>query len=532
MGRTLDEIATDYDDFAEITVLIVEDRQKKRFEILFAVVELLPFEQEASPLLVPGADEQSRCARQRWTEGKRTLYAARARVKRAEALSFFRGDRGVRSLRLSESGSSLELHAHVELQAEPPAEVPVLIGESGLDIYSVLPARRVGVRVCSFVGDGLSRMQQLSEREKRVLSDFGKTTLGVDLVERPEHLGAIHLALPDPILRRRPAERLADGERHLLIEFFERKGKSIVGGTIQFTDHRHTGFAFDRVFPIHSTRMVVEIDCDPSMLESRVRNEHGELIEHSHAAFPRGFSFMVGSGLTRVVAPPLRRKNETPEEVVVTSYEDPSVTVVRPETHSLLALAEYRRRESLAEAREEFWFFDGESDSRNRARKTVRKLVGDAMRRLLLCDPYLCADDVTEYAAFTKTARLEVHLLAAAQTLREPTDREDKTSRTYGQELHERIGVLQSNDKTLRFVCKVLAGDKSRIHDRFLVVDERVYALGSSLNEYGSRATTLYRVPNPRPVIEMLSKQFSNSPTLADYLAQRPAAASEGDGNA
>lgn len=43
--------------------------------------------------------------------------------------------------------------------------------------------------------------------------------------------------------------------------------------------------------------------------------------------------------------------------------------------------------------------------------------------------------------------------------------------------------------------CRVLTGKKAELHDRFIVADDNVWMLGCSLNEFGSRATTLIRVP-------------------------------------
>ena len=42
--------------------------------------------------------------------------------------------------------------------------------------------------------------------------------------------------------------------------------------------------------------------------------------------------------------------------------------------------------------------------------------------------------------------------------------------------------------------CRVMRG-QSDLHDRFLVVDNNVWILGTSLNNFGERATTIAMVP-------------------------------------
>ena len=40
------------------------------------------------------------------------------------------------------------------------------------------------------------------------------------------------------------------------------------------------------------------------------------------------------------------------------------------------------------------------------------------------------------------------------------------------------------------------------IHDRFIIIDDVVYCLGSSLNSFGKYDTVLYKSPNSKAVIE------------------------------
>jgi hypothetical protein len=61
--------------------------------------------------------------------------------------------------------------------------------------------------------------------------------------------------------------------------------------------------------------------------------------------------------------------------------------------------------------------------------------------------------------------------------------------------------------------CKVLKSrsDKSPLHDRYIVVDESVFLLGSSLNEFGSRATTLIKVPAPSVMISQAENWWNEA---------------------
>ena len=57
----------------------------------------------------------------------------------------------------------------------------------------------------------------------------------------------------------------------------------------------------------------------------------------------------------------------------------------------------------------------------------------------------------------------------------------------------------------------MLEGRKSSpLHDRFIIVDDSAYLLGSSLSEFGSRATTLFKVPNPEALDKRARKWIYN----------------------
>ena len=72
--------------------------------------------------------------------------------------------------------------------------------------------------------------------------------------------------------------------------------------------------------------------------------------------------------------------------------------------------------------------------------------------------------------------------------------------------------------------CRVLRGEKSPLHDRFLVIDDNVYLLGSSLNEVGNRTTTISRVPAPGEMIDQAESWWADDkacPAIADLVAER-----------
>ena len=87
-------------------------------------------------------------------------------------------------------------------------------------------------------------------------------------------------------------------------------------------------------------------------------------------------------------------------------------------------------------------------------------------------------------------------------------------------EAQDKYNQLTDSDKV---TCRVMRG-KSDLHDRFLIVDNRAWILGTSFNNFGERATSIALVPEESRA-KIISKieawWFDNSITedLGNYAA-------------
>jgi hypothetical protein len=79
---------------------------------------------------------------------------------------------------------------------------------------------------------------------------------------------------------------------------------------------------------------------------------------------------------------------------------------------------------------------------------------------------------------------------------------------------------LQDTLETLRkedfgpYEIRVLEGrEQSPIHDRFLVIDDEAWLLGSSFNKFGNRGTMLVKLHRPKPVIDILMDYWESDKT-------------------
>jgi len=175
------------------------------------------------------------------------------------------------------------------------------------------------------------------------------------------------------------------------------------------------------------------------------------------------------------------------------------------------------RREQLAEARHygQRWFPEG---SREDAASFVRGLLRSARRRVIIADPYLGALQLGQFLYALHGSELNVSLLTTKLAFNPKPD-EAKRSLLEAFKLS-----LSDLSKHQQFVPKVSIISSSRLHDRFLVVDDNVWFVGNSLNSLGEKASMIVRLPNPNEVIDRLQDLAAHAQSLDAYIGQLPKA--------
>ncbi|HYO55016.1 VPA1262 family N-terminal domain-containing protein [Archangium sp.] len=434
----------------------------------------------------------------------RTAYVTRLLLDDPHgAVDFYRGRAG--TWPLPEPSQQVRLESLGPLEEVPPSEIPILVTNSGGSEPpgAVLPRREGTLRLYSRLEPQRRLQQFLQPRELEALGRFAQETLGVDLLRFSEYQGAILLCAPNPLLRGME-EWLASDERHLVVEFLEREGCSVQGCWIEVTELQTSGDGFNLRCRVTDSPLIIPIPNRPGAQRTRLFDPSGDCIHESTGAFPNSFHIDAElGGHVRKLKVQLR-------DGKVEQYRIETVTADRsrnPEkertAQQLLREARERRELEDLERSRTFVYFEGGEDSKQRATEIVRELLGQARHRCIICDSFLSADDVVRFAPFVRVKHLPIQLLGARSFLKQKLQKD--AEETEGDLLLKRLGELSALDPSLVLQCRVMRGSrKSPVHDRFLVVNDDVYLLGSSLNEFGSRATTLFKIPDPRRLIAEL----------------------------
>jgi hypothetical protein len=500
--RTLEDISKDF-ECSEITVAFLHDNTTNSFTNVFSVSEMCPIEQLKSNEIFDFNSAGNKVHFKRLSLGKgRTIYVTRYfSNKPVDCIEFYRGRANTRILSMDNDELIISSFCN-QLKEEPLNEVPVLIPSykhKNTSLGAILPKRNVSMRVCSRIDLEGSTIGSFTNDELVEISRFIEEVLGINIIKYSEYFGAVLLCFSNPIIRS-VEERLAKLENQILIQLFERKERTITDGVIEISDERINGKGFVIRKTIEKPHFLVDIPCPPDKLRVRIFNKENELIEDSESYFLKSINLQIGiMGAKRKVTITDKEQNTNTYEIDTVIYESANQKREMSVKKLLIENEEFRELDTLEEKRIFIYFPGNESNSKKYAQEIIRELLGKAKERCTICDPYLSGNDVIEYALFVKNTSVQVELLSSSGFLIKKIKDTDKI---YGEELKNVIDSIKRKDSTMKIKCHVLAGrEKSPLHDRFIIIDDDVYLLGSSLNEFGTRATTLFKSPDPRPLV-------------------------------
>jgi hypothetical protein len=525
---------------AEITLLIAEKTRCKDFFNLLTLIELVPAEQADS--LPIGEGKHPHVIRANADEY--TLYAIRMTgLSVAEAAGMYAN--APAGLHLDHKGVKVDLTCRGTLTENPPAACPLLITETDRQLRPVLPQRHTAMRVWTQLNMDKEWLSGFSDTFMRKVTELSKQLWGYDLNAMPEHLGNVYLFGCNPLLRSWEC-RLADYDKSLLFRFNQRAGQSISACKLILEEVRgdQGGFYLEQILDAPDT--LVTLPYFPDRLHIRLFDIYGHWIDHSFSGWSN-FAFDLAIQ-DRVID--YRVQTESGIQVFsVPKYLSESRVAVGiydwTAAHFLRDALASRRFEDLAKNKE-FIFFPKKSESLPLAKKAVRELLNSARRRCMILDPYFGAADML-YIYQIENISLAIRVISSAAHLNErprpPQPPEPpgwrgrwqrlrtawhgkpaNTAKTYMESLFTQLTEYAAVMQQQKIEFRVLRGDKSPLHDRFLVIDDEVYLLGSSLNEFGSRTTTISRVPAPEEMIDQAEAWWKDDevcPTIETLIAKK-----------
>ncbi len=496
--------------FGAANLHIVTEVTAKSWRLLFASIELLPLEIPApvqeQPIVGPVVNRgQTRVFGHHLPTSVRDALTWYSEARSGNGIS--RPERDGRLLPVDRAEAAVPANAWLQEPDWPnwvtaSSDFPILSG------WQAGATRVHHLIACDF------EWAYMPE-DATLLDDFLQHEVGFTRSEWPQLAGSVHLLVPNPYIRGfREELDTSTSPEGINVAVVPRQGVQTPPMQIEILEHRPTGIGCSRIVTASSTDQRVPMYGEIAQPSTTIRNARtGEVEFHSPAA-----PFFRQMGLTMDVSSHTRKiqvrdlDGNALEEVVV-RVAQPGVNSVTGESAGealklLEKMSADRNIRASAQELEQLWV----SGAPEAARVYVRERINGAREQVMIIDPYLGWVDIQRYAFATRLANVSVRLLTSKLSFKESEAQTGNTPVALDRELSAALG----RDQTLGEV-HVRVMNVSELHDRFLRVDSRLYALGNSLSALGQRAGLMMRIPDPTQVFAQLEAIWGRAQPLSQY---------------
>lgn len=395
---------------------------------------------------------------------------------------------------------------------EPSGEYPLVFPSNfytDKGVAAVIPKRRSGLLVwCQIDSERTTESHFVSSTVSKEMLAIQKLTmdwLGFDIILKREHLGNIYLSAPNPYFREIEVS-LSTNPPGIFYKILKRKN---IDEPISFRiiDKHGDAIALDKTYDIKDSIGLIELPHEPHSFELRIYNQDNELIAvHEPAVFLK--SIQLGMSIKQADFHVKVETEKGDKEFIVEKFSSESPSIIgKPKNFNpeyFFKDADQQRLHLEHVNNKEFIFFPGakieseKSKLKEEAKLVIREILNNAKDTCYICDPYFSAMDIIDFAFHIKNSGVQINILNSKQFI--PKDKASKI-----------VEVVRSyNSKPFsKIIVKTLRGD-SILHDRFIITDKSIWFIGSSFNEFGSRATCIAKIPESsgKLIIKEVEKWF------------------------
>lgn len=361
-------------------------------------------------------------------------------------------------------------------------------------IGRVLPKRPGTFNVKAYLDDKREVVSLFKEQSylQGQLTELSLKYFGIDLWEYKEHLGNLYLSWHNDTFKcfKIKGNNKPEG---VVVDVFYRSD-SRESFKVRLCDLHHkdcivADYTWD--VPSGTTSFFIPTECFPSLNSISIYSENGMLIYKSKLAkYLTAIDMKIGIAEKAVA---IKVKNDdgterTLEPVTKFKYVDSLIGESQLSADSYFSKNEVYHHIKELEENREFLFFNGSKDeaekaaNKQKAREAVLDLINKANSVCYLCDPYFNQNDFIDFVTKATSLNVKIRIINSKAELKTDILLSLKQMITCYNK-HMGIGDYVQ--------CRVLRGGESMLHDRFIVVDDRVWYMGSSFSEFGTRACSL-----------------------------------------
>lgn len=547
--QTVNEKLLKYYDYAEIRYAIsvkkLEDK-KREIKLIFASIRLLPKDKPASY----SSDSVFQ------NVGNTTIYARKVVVTTKVALDWYRANGELSAPTSCQERKLLDFDVdnqkgtiHINLTDE------TAWGDFGNPLREksfISDFSDNGAPFLGYASDRIHRrfgdqtgLKELLEKDKA--QSFLKQNLFIDLKTYHEYLGGMVLILPNPILESIEDRlvRTADGEKRLLkLNPYPSQNLSnikLIAFETYLGNLKNLRIIENEEIQERNGLLVLP-HSNPFQSQGYflLHDDLGCLEYKQPTSYLRQINFRsnIHAGTVQVHTKESERKNAKDDNYEIPLSERGSKQIIGEitpdEIYERVIKARHQRglmTEKVGSG--QVWFSKEESGSREKALNLIRDIISQAEKRVLFFDPYFGDLQITQFALPSSVNSITTKIITSRHAfINNNSLNNDEINNSYdginngqikqdtAQAMFDEIQRIkqQLNKDNLPLECRVLDSGNIPLHDRFLVVDDKVWFIGHSFNHLGLQNSFMIKVPAPEEVLSKLEAIESQAINLESFI--------------
>lgn len=474
----MEEIYKDYKS-AEITMFWTKDNLNNESKLILATTELIP---KGMPSTLAEHHDGSDY-NQKIVSDRITVFTNKFFCTVEEALI------GLKDSNWSHIQNDIRnITVCSEIKREPQRGFTVVLPKGKVTpnwekirLSEVLPNSLTCFRACAYLDIQGETIKSFSEDEQREINRFVSDILKIDLEKYFEFWGSSIFYMRNPILEKLEV-KISDDKESYQITLFPYK-EDIPDGLKCSIQELHTfGISCSGIKEI--TTKVFNVSADTQSTDNILYlwDKNGNLLETIPIVFMMG----------RIYATYYSRK--LPNEKQVAVWPQHVYMLRQGNTTNILKAAEDKRvYEYLKKNREFCYFKAGETDE---ARDMIGEILSECGLDITICDPYLDKKALeNKVSGWIRCNNLNLYTAQSKE--------EDLNG------IKEVVDKIVENEGCKSAKLYILYDRKNKtrlLHDRFIITENGVWCLGTSLNHFGCKDTVLYKSPNPKAFIDRVNE--------------------------
>lgn len=520
--------------YAVLHIATLRLRERDRYLLLFGLLELFPKE---IPKLIQSTLPTTRKLSGSKSKAERYIHTQRIVMPIREALEWY-----VQcltcplSLKIPNESVSVDVF---DLSPEPAWPSMICLDDHGFIPFRAAwhdyPRLHQMISL-SFSMDALVERNLLTTKQVEEIGTVVFDHLHFDIGNFPDLYGSINLIAPNPIFRQlslRLKESSSPTGDTVVYEFTPRLGRAMDDAIMLIEEERPCGYRIHTVVlngPSGELSLPYHIEQNRTKV---IHPQYGLLYSRGPAQFVRNISIQQAYSIGKRIIRDKLRTREIPliKEMQERVNEYSSANSEGPDTAhrlfsvtSLSATSRLHRERHRQQARNDAARLNQETFHNNAtgAERAIERRMNQAREYIWFIDSYFTEDEL-RYAMMIGNISVTIKILTSAMVLRmNLTDSKEKDSAepkmTHGKRLFDAFQAFQKHKHRNPMEIKVLDGQNSPVHDRFLIVDGIVHILGNSLNKLGHNYSVLLTSPNPNQILSEIESYWSKAVDLQTWV--------------